>query len=78
MGRTGTIKTEMASVSFKSVVPVVPKDEGEKRQLVEDLIQMGCEGLLMQPWALKSEEMAQEFLQERSNKWEGTIRRDLE
>ena len=39
---------------------------------------MGCERLLMEPWALKSEAMAQEFLQGSSNKWEGTLQRDLE
>ena len=37
---------------------------------------MGCEGLLVEPWALKNEEMVQEFLLARSNEWEGTIRRD--
>ena len=73
MGRTGTIKVEMHPVSLKSAVPGVLKDEGEKRQFVEDLTRMGCEGLLVQPWGLKSEEMAQEFLQEHSNKWEGTM-----
>ena len=40
-----------------------------------DLKKMGCEGFLLQPWTLKSREMVQEFLQPRSNKWEGTIRR---
>ena len=62
MGKTGAVKVEVPFVSLRSVVPVVSKDEGEKRQLVEDLIRMGCEGLLVQPWGLKSEEMAQEFL----------------
>ena len=62
MDRTRTVKVEMHPVSLKSVVPIVPKDEGEKRQLVEDLTRMGCEGLLMQSWGLKSKEMAQEFL----------------
>ena len=76
MGRTGTVKVEMHPMSLKSVVPVVLKDEGKKRQLVEDLTWMGCKGLLMQPWGLKSKEKVQEFLQERSNKWEGTMRRD--
>ena len=78
MDRTRTIKVEMHLVSLKSVVLVVPKDEGEKWQPVKDLIRMECEGLLMQPWGLKSKEMAQEFLQEHSNKWEGTMWRDPE
>ena len=68
IGRTGKVKVEMHHVSLKSIVPVVLKDEGKKQQLVEDLTQMGCKGLLVQPWGLKSEEMAQEFfLYERSN-----------
>ena len=75
MEKTGVVKVEVPSVSLRSVVPVVPIDEGKKRQLVEDLIRMGCEGVLVQLWDLKSEEMAQEFLQEYSNEWEGTIRR---
>ena len=57
MGRTRIVKVENPSVSLKSVVPIMPKDEKEKRQLAEDLIQMGCEGLIIQPWALKSEAM---------------------
>ena len=67
MGKAGTVKVEVHLVSLKSVTLVVPKNEKKKELLVEDLIQMGCEGLLLQPWALKSEAMAQEFLQECSN-----------
>ena len=62
MGKTEAVKVEVYLVSLRSVVLVVPKNEGEKRQLVEDLTWIGCEGLLAQPWTLKSEEMAQEFL----------------
>ena len=78
MEKARTAKVENLSVSLKSVVPVVPKDEKENQQLVEDLTRMGCKGLLVEPWALKSEAMAQEFLQGRSNKWKGTLRRDPE
>ena len=73
MGKTGAVKVEVHLVSLKSVVLVVLKNEEEKQQLVEDLTRIRCEGLLVQPWSLKSEEMAQEFLQECSNEWEGTI-----
>ena len=76
MGKAGTVKVENLFVSLKSVVPVVPKDEKEKQQLVEDLTRMRCEGLLVELWTLKSEAMAQEFLQGRSNKWGGTLQRD--
>ena len=69
MAKAGTraVKIELPPVSLKSVNPVVPKDKKEKEQLLEDLTQMGCEGLLAEPWTLRSEEMAQEFLQPRSN-----------
>ena len=39
---------------------------------------MGCEGLLLESWALKSKSMVQEFQGQRSNEWEGTIYRDPE
>ena len=77
-GKIGAVTVEVHPVSLRSIVPVVPKNEEDKRQLMEDLTRIGCKGLLVQPWSLKSEEMAQEFLQEHSNEWEGTIRRDLE
>ena len=43
---------------------------------MEDLIRIGCEGLLVQLWNLKNKDMAREFSQERSNKWQGIFRRD--
>ena len=49
MGRIGAVKVEVPSVSLKSVVPIVPKNEEEKWQLVEDLTRMGCKGLLVEP-----------------------------
>ena len=44
-------------MSFKSVAPVNPVKDKEKLHLVEDLMKMGCEGLILEPWALKSEAM---------------------
>ena len=78
MEKAGTVKIEVHPISLKSIIPVVPKNGKEKELLVEDLTQMVCKGLLLQPWALKSEAMAQEFLQERSNEWKGTMYRDPE
>ena len=46
--------------------------------MVEDLMKMGCEGLLVEPWTLRSKAMVQEFLHARSNECEHTIRLDLE
>ena len=75
MAKASAVKVEVPSVSLRSVVLVVPKNVEDKRQLVEDLTQMGCEELLLEPWSLKSEAMAQKFLLARSNEWEGTIQR---
>ena len=49
MAKTSTVKVEVPLVSLKSVTPIVPKNEEEKQQLVEDLTRMGCEGLLQEP-----------------------------
>ena len=46
--------------------------------LVEDLTYMDCDGLLAHPWNLRNEEMVRDFSRERSNEWEGTLRRDPE
>ena len=78
MGKNEAVNIEVSMVSLRSIVAVVLKDESEKWQFVEGLTWIGCEGLLIQPWSLKSEDMVREFSQERSNEWEGTIRRDLE
>ena len=48
MGKVGSVKVEVHLVSLKSVTLVVPKDEKEKELLVEDLIRMGCKGLLVE------------------------------
>ena len=57
MKKTEAIKVEMHLVSLRSIFPAVSKDEEEKCLLIEDLAQIGCEGLLAQPWSLKKEEM---------------------
>ena len=72
------VKSELPTVSLKSEVLAIPTDQERKIELVANLTAIGCEGLLVQPWNLKNEDMAREFLKERSNKWEGTIRWNLE
>ena len=78
MARTNAVKTEYHLVSLKFVIPVILGKDEEKLQLVEDLAKMGCEGLLLEPWALKNKSMVQEFQGQHSNEWEGTIHRDPE
>ena len=69
-------KVVFRPVSLKSVKPVIPSGISEKEQLVADLETMGCEGLLLAPWGIKSEEMVQEFQAKRSSEWFKTLRRD--
>ena len=57
MEKAGIVKVEMQSISLRSICPAVPKDKEEKRLLVEDLARIGCEGLLAQPWSLRSKDM---------------------
>ena len=40
---------ELVRIPLRNVVPAIPKWESEMRELVEDLTQMGCEGLLAKP-----------------------------
>jgi len=55
---------------------MISSDEEKKKELEEDLLRVGCGELLAQPWDLKNEEMVQEFLYERVNQWEKTLRCD--
>ena len=61
MAGTSAVKTEFLPISLKSVAPVISIKDEEKLHLVEDLMKMGCEGLILEPWALKSEALVQEF-----------------
>ena len=69
------VKLEVTSVSLQTVAPSISQDKEEKEQLLQYLTRMGCEGLLKEPWILKNRAMVQEFVQSRSNQWEGTIQR---
>ena len=57
MAKAGCVKVELYPVSLKSVVLAVSKNDEEKKMLIEDLTKMGCEGLFLEPWALKSKAM---------------------
>ena len=67
MAGTSSVKAETCPMSLRSVPAIVPTHEEEKQQLADDLTKMGCEGLLAEPWAMKSEPQVQEFLHPRSN-----------
>ena len=78
MAKAGHVKVELYPISLKFVALAIPRNDEEKKMLVEDLTKMDCEGLLLEPWALKSKAMVQEVQGKRSNKWEDIIQRDLE
>ena len=63
MAKAGTsvVKVEFILVSLKSIYLAIPKKDKEKLQLVDDLTKMGCEGLILELWEVKSEAMVQEF-----------------
>ena len=67
MAKAVQVKVEFYLVSLKSVAPAISKNNAKKDMLIEDLTTMGCEGLLLEPWALKNEAVVQEFQEKRSN-----------
>ena len=69
MSKAGTrgVKMEIPAVGLQTMAPSIPRDLAEKDQLKKDLQCMGCEGLIAQPWTLKSREMVQEFLRPHTN-----------
>ena len=52
---------EPITIPFKDLIPAVPNKESELQELAEDLRFMGCEGLLLKPWNLQSEDTLREF-----------------
>ena len=73
-------KQKSVYVSLKNVTPLVPEDEREQAMLREDLVNLGCVGLLDRPWNMKKKEFIQQFVMIRkqkaewSNIFDGTVR----
>ena len=61
------VKEDDVPIPLKNVAPAVPKHESKLKELIEDLTQMGCEGLLAKPWNLRSEATLRELLLKRGN-----------
>ena len=57
-------------VSLRNVTLVIPRNEGERAMLKDDLHNLGCAGLLERPWNLKNEEFIQQFVMIREHKFE--------
>jgi hypothetical protein len=69
---------EDTPIPMKPLVPAIPTDDEELRELGEDLRRMGCDGLLGQPWNVQEDRVLREFKFERGNQWLKTKRRDPE
>ena len=63
-------KQKGVHVSLRNVTPVIPVNEGERGMLKSDLEDLGCAGLLEQPWNLKNEDFIQQFVLIREGKLE--------
>ena len=55
------------TVALRSVASLVSSGEHDNQQLVEDLTQIGCQGLLAHPSILRSEEMVRKFMVDKEN-----------
>ena len=65
----------LPQVPVKPLIPAIPTDGKEYRELKEDLRAMGCDGLLAPPWNVQSEDTMRKFLFLRGNQWNETTRR---
>jgi hypothetical protein len=63
-----------SEVKLRKVVPEVPRNETERGELLEDLLTMGCSGLLEKPWGFKDDWIVRELLDGVSNEFEHSIR----
>ena len=61
-------------MALKAVVLGVPKNAKDQEHLEEDLLRIGCHGLIGKLWGLRMEEMVAELLGEKDNRWHGTMR----
>jgi hypothetical protein len=63
-----------SEVKLQKIVPEVPRDEAERRELLEDLQVMGCSGFLEKPWGFKDDRIVRELLDGVSNEFDKSIR----
>lgn len=69
MARARASKRSAARVNLKFVKLVIPAGQPERDQLNANLEVMGYEELMLEPYAVKSEDMVREFQGKRSIKW---------
>jgi hypothetical protein len=63
-----------SEVKLQKIVPEVPRDEMERRELLEDLQVMGCSDFLEKPWGFKDDRIIRELLDGVSNEFDNSIR----
>ena len=61
------------AMALKAVVPGVPKSVRDRELLEEDLRRIGCYGFMGRPWGLQMEDMVVELLDDKDNRWHGTV-----
>ena len=61
-------------ISFKALVPVLPKTPTARRELEEDLERIGCAGLLNKPWNVEDEGLVRELVEGAPNQFDHTVR----
>jgi hypothetical protein len=61
-------------VIARMICPVIPNDVTARRELEEDLQQMGCIGLITRPWNLRNDEIIRELVEGAPNQYELTVR----
>ena len=69
---------EPIPIPLKPLVPAIPTEDEELRELGEDLRAMGCEGLLARPWDVQDADVLREFKFEKGNQWLNTKKRGPE
>ena len=63
-------KQKDVHVSLRNVTPTIPGNEFERGMLKSNLKDLGCAGLLEQPWNLKNEDFIQQIVLIREGKLE--------
>ena len=66
------------TMALKVVVPGIPKSARDQELLEEDLQRIGCHRFMGKPWGLWMEDMVVELLEDKDNRWHGTVRQALE
>jgi hypothetical protein len=67
-------KSAKPLVIARMICPVIPVDPTTRKELEEDLQQLGCIGLLARPWDLRNDEIIEELVTETPNQYELTLR----